>query len=110
MKKSTKRLVVTVLVIIIVAFAAYAFGWMLGESFDPSTTYETPARVAEVDQATNWVTLTDWANEAWCIRGEGYEEGQLVIVVFNDNNTPDNIYDDIVEEVRCLVDIKDVNE
>lgn len=110
MKKSTKRLAVTILVIIIVAFAAYAFGWVQGESFDPSSTYETPAKVIKIDQATNWVTLTDWAGEAWCVRDDSYEEGQLVIVVFNNNNTPDNIYDDVIEEVRCLVEIKDINE
>ena len=110
MKKSTKRLAVTVFVVIIVAFAAYALGWVRGESFDPGATYETPAKVTEINQVTNWITLTDWAGEAWCIRGDGYEEGQLVIVVFNDNNTPENIYDDVIEEVRCLVDIKDTDE
>ena len=106
MKKSTKRLLVTTLVIIIVAFAAYAFGWVRGETFDPSTTYEVPAKVTKVDQNTNWGALTDWAGETWCIRGEGYEVGQLVIAVFNDHNTPDNIYDDTIDQVKCLVEIE----
>ncbi len=108
MKKSTKRFLVFVLSICIVAFGAYCFGWVRGESFDPSSTYEVPAKVSEVDQFTGWVTLVDWAGEAWCIRGDGYELGQLVIVVFNDNNTPDNIYDDTIEEVRCLVEIEEI--
>ena len=41
---------------------------------------------------------------------EGYEVGQLVIVDFNDNNTPDNIYDDLIVNVHRLVDIKNINE
>ena len=110
MKKSTKRILVFVLSICIVGFGAFCYGWVRGEAFDPSITYEVPAKVAEVDRATGWVTLVDWADEAWCIRGEGYEKGQLVIVVFNDNDTPNNIYDDMVEEVRCLVDTTETNE
>ena len=110
MKKSTKRILVFVLTICIVGFGAYGFGWVQGEAFDPSTTYEVPAKVAEVDRTTGWVTLVDWADEAWCIRGEGYEVGQLVNVVFNDNDTPNDIYDDMVEEVHYLVDITEINE
>ena len=49
MKKRTVRMIVTLFAIISTAFAAYTFGWTMGESFDPSSTYTAPARVAEVD-------------------------------------------------------------
>ena len=110
MKKRTIRMIVTLFLLIVTAFASYTLGWMHGESFDPTSTYDSPARVAEVDEATGWVTFVDWSGEAWCIRGEGYEVGQLVIVDFNDNNTPDNIYDYLIVNVHRLVDIKDINE
>lgn len=109
MKKRTVRMIVTLFAIISTAFAAYAFGWTMSANFDPSSTYTAPARVAEVDETTGWVTFIDWAGETWCIRGEGYEIGQLVVITFNDNNT-ESIYDDLIVDVGCLVDIKDVNE
>jgi hypothetical protein len=109
MKKRTVRMITTLFVIISVAFAAYTFGWIMGESFDPSSTYTTPARVAEVDETTGWVTFIDWAGEAWCIRGDGYEVDQLVVITFNDNNT-ESIYDDLIVNVGCLVDLKYANE
>ena len=105
MKNKTKRIATIIFAMLIFCIGAYALGWMNGESFDPSSTYEAPARVAEIDYTTGWVTLIDWAGEAWCIRGENYELGQLVIVVFNDSNTADFIYDDTVQEVRCLIEI-----
>lgn len=110
MKKRNARIIFTLFLVAITGFASYTLGWMHGESFDPTSTYDSPARVAEVDENTGWVTLVDWSGEAWCIRGEDYEVGQLVIVDFNDNNTPDNIYDDLIVNVHRLVDIKNVNE
>ena len=106
---NSKQVAVIVLIIVIFSVGAYTFGWTMGESFDPSSTYTAPARVAEVDETTGWVTFIDWAGEAWCIRGEGYEIDQLVVITFNDNNT-ESIYDDLIVDVGCLVDIKDINE
>lgn len=106
---NSKQVAVIVLIIVIFSIGAYTFGWTMGESFDPSSTYTAPARVAEVDETTGWVTFVDWADEAWCIRGEGYEVDQLVVITFNDNNT-ESIYDDLIVDVGCLVDIKDMNE
>ena len=107
MKKRTVRMIITLFAIVSTAFVAYTFGWIVGESFDPSSTYTAPARVAEVDETTGWVTFVDWADEAWCIRGEGYEVDQLVVITFNDNNT-DSIYDDLIVDVGYLVDIEEV--
>ena len=107
MKKRTVRMIIA---IIITGLAAFFIGEYNGLSYDPSTTYETPVRVEEIDEASGWVTLVDWSGEAWCVRDQGYEIGQLAIVTFNDNNTPDNIYDDLIVEVRCLVNIRDINE
>lgn len=110
MKKRTIRMIVTFIAIVITGLTAFYIGEYHGLNYDPSVTYEAPVRVEEIDEATGWVTLVDWDGEAWCIRGQDYEVGQLAIVTFNDNNTPDNIYDDLIVEVRCLVDIKDINE
>ena len=105
---NSKQVAIIVLTIVIFSVGAYAFGWMNGEAFDPTSTYTAPARVAEVDETTGWVTFVDWAGEAWCIRGESYEVDQLVVITFNDNNT-ESIYDDLIVDIGCLADIKDIN-
>ena len=104
---NSKQVAIIVLIIVIFSVGAYTFGWTMGANFDPSSTYTAPARVAEVDETTGWVTFVDWADEAWCIRGEGYEVDQLVVITFNDNNT-ESIYDDLIVDVDCLVDIEEV--
>ena len=104
---NSKQVAIIVLIIVIFSVGAYTFGWTMGANFDPSSTYTAPARVAEVDETTGWVTFVDWAGEAWCIRGEGYEVDQLVVITFNDNNT-ESIYDDLIVDVGCLVDIEEV--
>jgi hypothetical protein len=106
-KKAKQRFALYIFTIIIVTFAAYSFGWMRGDAFDPSNTYTAPAKVVEVDETTGWVTFVDWAGEAWCIRGEGYEVDQLVMITFNDNNT-ESFYDDLIVDVDCLADIEEV--
>ena len=104
---NSKQVAVIVLIIVIFSVGAYTFGWTMGANFDPSSTYTAPARVAEIDETTGWVTFVDWAGEAWCVRGEGYEIDQLVVITFNDNNT-ESIYDDMIVDVDCLVDIEEV--
>lgn len=106
---NSKQVAIIVLIIVIFSVGAYTLGWMHGEAFDPTSTYTAPAKVIEVDEVTGWVTFADWAGEAWCIRGEGYEVDQLVVITFNDNNT-ESIYDDLIVDISCLVDIKDINE
>ena len=106
-KKAKQKFALYIFTTIIVAFAAYSLGWMHGEAFDPTSTYTAPAKVIEVDESTGWVTFADWAGEAWCIRGEGYEIDQLVVITFNNNNT-ESIYDDLIVGVDCLADTEEV--
>ena len=107
MKKRTVRMIVTLFAIVITSLITFYIGEYHGLNYDPSSTYTAPARVAEVDESTGWVTFVDWAGEAWCIRGESYEVDQLVMITFNDNNT-ESIYDDLIVDVGCLADIEEV--
>ena len=59
--------------------------------------HEVPAVVEEV--TADCVVLVDNDGEAWVFEGDGYEVGQLVIVVFDDMGTND-IYDDEIIEIR----------
>ena len=110
MKKGFAREFLVLIVIVSLTLVGYQTGWRHAKNHEPASIYEAPARIIEVNEATGWITLADWAGEAWCIRGENYEVGQLVIVDFNDNHTPDNIYDDLIVNVHRLADIENMNE
>ena len=88
--------------LIILSITTYFIGLNQGlvhEEEATSATYAAPCAVIEVDPATHWVTLEDWNGEAWCIRDDSFEVGELVIATFDDMGS-DNIYDDIIVGVE----------
>ena len=88
--------------LIILSIATYFIGLNQGLAYEEeatSATYTAPCVVIEVDPATHWVTLEDWNGEAWCIRDDSFEVGELVIATFDDMGS-DNIYDDIIVGVE----------
>ena len=88
--------------LIILSIATYFIGLNQGLAYEEeatSATYTAPCAVIEVDPATHWVTLEDWNGEAWCIRDDSFEVGELVIATFDDMGS-DNIYDDIIVGVE----------
>lgn len=101
MKIKNKNIIIIVAIIAAITLSGFGIGWFAGKTYDPANTYEAPVIVTEIDESTGWVTLVDWAGEAWCIRGNDYEINQLVIAEFNDNNSPDYIYDDMIVNIRC---------
>lgn len=107
--RRTVALIGALMMVLMVALFGYYVGWQDGASEDTSTTYTAPATVVEVDEESKWITLVDWNGEAWCIRDDGFTEGEQVIVTFNDNQT-ESIYDDLIVEVRRanLVPIRSV--
>ena len=98
--------------LIILSIATYFIGLNQGLSHEEVTTatYATPCVVIEVDPTTCWVTLEDWSGEAWCIRDDSFEVGELVIATFDDMGTT-NIYDDMIVGVarQTLVSIESVD-
>ena len=46
------------------------------------------------------VTVKDNSGHYWTFMGNGYNKGDKLTLVMNDNMTPNNIYDDIVKEVK----------
>lgn len=95
-----KKLYTPILIIIVLLVFAYVCGLATGLTYDPSVTYESPVVVTEINEELGWITLVDWNGEAWCIRGDGYELGELLIATFNNNNTED-VYDDMIVEIKC---------
>lgn len=48
------------------------------------------------------ITVTDEEGHMWGFLGNGYNMGDLVILTLNDNGTPDNITDDIIERAAIV--------
>ena len=89
-----------ILVIILLALTLIApiyIGANYFTVFSKERTHEVPAVVDEVTE--DCVVLVDSDGEAWVFEGDGYEVGQLVVVVFDDMGTED-IYDDEIIEIR----------
>ena len=99
--------------LIILSIATYFIGLNQGLDYEEeatTATYTAPCVVIEVDSTTRWVTLEDWNGEAWCIRDDSFEVGELVIATFDDMGTT-NIFDDMIVGVarHTLVSIESID-
>ena len=66
------------------------------ETTTPQTATHKTYEVAGIAENNN--TLIDWNGEAWTYDND-LEEGQLIIIVFDDMGT-ENLYDDEIIEIR----------
>lgn len=99
MKRTTRTILIVTLTIL--SIATYFIGLIQGLNHkepETSTLYTAPCAVIEVNPTTCWVTLEDWNGEAWCIRDDSFEVGELVIVTFDDMGT-NSIYDDVIVDI-----------
>lgn len=111
MKRTIRAILFVVLIIL--SIATYFIGLNQGLSHEEeatTATYTAPCVVIEVDPTTHWATLEDWNGEAWCIRDDSFEVGELVIATFDDMGTT-NIYDDMIVGVarHTLVSIESID-
>lgn len=59
--------------------------------------YPRTAFITSFDYTTDCVIVTDWAGMEWEFIGiEDWQIDDIVSMMMDDNNTPDNIYDDII--------------
>lgn len=80
-----KRIIVLVLILISLATSSFA-------EYYPRTAF-----VTSFDYMTDGVIVTDWAGMEWEFTGiEDWQIDDIVSMMMDDNNTPDNIYDDII--------------
>ena len=94
---ANKIVTIICLILCIIALIAAPFCAIGAVEYSHTRTHEV---AAVVDEVTNdCVVLVDWDGEAWVFEGDGYEIGQLVIIVFDDMGTA-NIYDDEIVEIR----------
>ena len=59
--------------------------------------YPRTAFVTELDYDEDCVVVTDWVGMEWEFIGiEDWQIDDIVSMMMDDNDTPDNIYDDII--------------
>lgn len=55
--------------------------------------------VIAIDTSNEEVIILDTTGNEWCLYGVGYEEGDIVTMTMNNNNTDNIINDDIIKNV-----------
>lgn len=64
-------------------------------------TYPKTTVCLAVNHQTDTVTVADCNGTEWQFAGcQDFEEGDLIALIMNDNDTPDNIWDDTVVTAR----------
>lgn len=53
-----------------------------------------------VDISNTDITVKDNSGHYWTFKGYDYSIGDNIVLNMYDNNTPNNIYDDIIKEVK----------
>ena len=82
--KALKVIIIVVLLLIVASSAVAEY-------------YPRTAVVTYLDRENDYVVATDWAGLTWEFIGiEDWCELDIVSMMLDDNNTPTNIYDDII--------------
>lgn len=89
----------TIYLIIIILFSLSV---LCGCAYPPHTTlYSKSTVVVELNYSDDIVVCEDFNGNLWTFNGtEDWCVGDICSMIMSDNNTPDNIYDDTIEEVR----------
>ena len=61
--------------------------------------YTREGVVVAIDTSNEEVIILDIIGNEWCFYGVGYEEGDIVIMTMDNNNTDNIINDDIIKNV-----------
>ena len=61
--------------------------------------YTREGVVIETNTSNEEVIIVDTTGNEWCFYGVGYEEGDIVTMIIDNNNTDNIINDDIIKNV-----------
>jgi len=93
--------ILTFAAFIIAILAVFIASYLLVKLEPREQVYPLTAQIVELDRANDIVTCEDGAGLLWQFEGcEDWEEGDIASLLMNDNATPDNVFDDIIEMVR----------
>lgn len=93
MKKVLNNIIECIMVVTLLIILPGIVGWY-------ETHYEREGVVVAIE-GTN-VVICDATDNEWVFEGEGFIEGDLVIMRMFDNGTHSNIYDDKIDNVKII--------
>ena len=93
MKKVLNNIIECAIVVTLLIILPGIVGWY-------ETRYEREGVVITIE-GTN-VIICDTTDNEWVFEGEGFIEGDLVIMRMFDNGTHSNIYDDKIDNIKII--------
>ena len=92
MKKIMYNTMITVMLIVVI-FGGAAITKLINNN------YTREGVVIATHASTEEVIIVDTIGNEWCFYGVGYEEGDIVTMTMDNNNTDNIINDDIIKNV-----------
>ena len=92
MKKVMYDTIITVMLIVVI-FGGATIARLINNN------YTREGVVVAIHASTEEVIIVDTTGNEWCFYGVGYEEGDTVTMIMDNNNTDNIINDDIIKNV-----------
>ena len=94
MKRMMYNIMVTIMLI-----ATIFSGVRIARLINNNNNYTREGVVIETNTSNEEVIILDTTGNEWCFYGVGYEEGAIVTMTMDNNNTDNIINDDIIKNV-----------
>ena len=94
MKRMMYNIMVTIMLI-----ATIFSGVRIARLINNNNNYTREGVVIETNTSNEEVIILDTTGNEWCFYGVGYEEGAIVTMTMDNNNTDNIINDDIIKNI-----------
>ena len=85
--------------VIVMLMATISGGVRIARLINNNNNYTREGVVVAIDTSNEEVIILDTTGNEWCLYGVGYEEGDIVTMTMDNNNTNNIINDDIIKNV-----------
>ena len=93
-----KRMMYDTMVIVMLMITIFG-GVRIARLINNNNNYTREGVVIETNASNEEVVILDTTGNEWCFYGVGYEEGAIVTMTMDNNNTNNIINDDIIKNV-----------
>ena len=94
-----KKTIITTIAIITIIIVLITCGLCIVKNISKTNAYTRSAEGMIIEVTGEVVAVETADGHVWEFEGEGFEVGQTVDVVFNNNGSPDCVKDDIIQWV-----------
>ena len=93
-----KRMMYNTMVIVMLMTTIFG-GVRIARLINNNNNYTREGVIIETNTSNEEVIILDTTGNEWCFYGVGYEEGDIVTMTMDNNNTDNIINDDIIKNV-----------